>query len=417
MANSKQPLCILPWVHVYTHPSGQLLSCCSGRDTTMGHSNGQMEQALNHPLMKELRRALLNGQWHPNCTMCQEREAMGAKSSRTTANRIMGKFYETVNPIDQEGTLPEPKLLYIDLRLSNLCNFKCRTCNFTNSSAWYEDELALNGQVSLSPPGEDHPILAQKKVIYPNIDFTKLSDQLSFVKRIDFVGGEPFLDPKLPWVLDQLIEKGRTNDVVLNFITNLSLLISGGEAFLSKLSEFRSIHFTVSLDGYGDKAEYIRSGTRWHIIENHLQYLRTQLSHVSFNIHFTYSLLNAFHILDFHRWLTQVREIAPQQFVLNLLVGPEYYRADILPPAMRRDLIDQYKKYNETIPLDSSQRERSSFDSVISFLEKSPHDENSSRDQLKIFFEKNDLLDQRRKEAFENVFPEYQDLRSWTFRS
>lgn len=361
----------------------------------MGKAQDGMVAAMNSPLMKDVRQTILAGRWHSNCEMCKEREAVGVKSSRTTANWFRRDHGDAVATTRADGSLPDPKILYMDLRFSNLCNFKCRSCNFRNSSAWYEDEKALYNEIT-----------SEARVIESGIDMRELKSQLPFVKSIDFVGGEPLMDKAHREVLFWLRDHRRF-DVRLNYITNLSQLKEGGVNFLELWKDFTQLHFTISLDGYGERAEYIRHGTNWNLLIKNFVGLREGLPQATFHVHFTYSLYNAFHMIDFHKWLMS-EGVTPAQFTLNLLVDPRYLRADILPLEYRQKLIAEYEAYNATIPLDGLMIERNTFAGAIRSLKNSPYNDFQ---MLKKFFSFNDFLDQRRGEKFESVFPEYAGLR------
>ena len=73
--------------------------------------------------MQKVRSDLSNGKKISQCTLCWDREDKGFSSMRLEANKEYGMH---------DSTLATPK--YLDLRLSNLCNLKCRMCNPVYSS-------------------------------------------------------------------------------------------------------------------------------------------------------------------------------------------------------------------------------------------------------------------------------------------
>ena len=82
-----------------------------------------IEQAWNSETYRTIRKQLLNGERPEMCERCSEKKMQASSSARQSANKKWCKeddVYEETAPFD---------IRYVDLRLGNLCNLKCRMCN------------------------------------------------------------------------------------------------------------------------------------------------------------------------------------------------------------------------------------------------------------------------------------------------
>ena len=68
-APASKTFCILPWVHVYANPDGNVLPCCVGDyRLPMGNiQNSTLEQTFNNDKFKTMRKNMLQGK---SCKEC-----------------------------------------------------------------------------------------------------------------------------------------------------------------------------------------------------------------------------------------------------------------------------------------------------------------------------------------------------------
>jgi sulfatase maturation enzyme AslB (radical SAM superfamily) len=97
-----------------------------------------------------------------------------------------------------------------------------------------------------------------------NIQGLKNLELISELRKVCFTGGEPFLIKGYYDYLDFLIEHGFHERVELELFTNTSVY---NKLFVDRLLKFPKVEFTMSIDGVGKTAEYIRHGTPWATIE------------------------------------------------------------------------------------------------------------------------------------------------------
>jgi len=141
-ALTSKTFCIYPWIHQYVGPDGEVKPCCIYEPNGPGVGSmkvNTLKEVWNNDNTKQMRLDMLNGIEVSGCSMCNNRVGV-TKVHRDETNELwFEKNKDIVNQTQDDGTLPEHKLRYIDARFNNLCNFKCRTCTPHFSTSWNED--------------------------------------------------------------------------------------------------------------------------------------------------------------------------------------------------------------------------------------------------------------------------------------
>jgi hypothetical protein len=157
----------------------------------------------------------------------------------------------------------------------------------------------------------------------------------------------------------------------------------------------------------GPRAEYIRKGTKWDQIVRNREQMMEKCPDTDFYVSSTVSLYNAHHLVDFHRDWVDRGLIKAQDRNINILQGPERDRIDVLPQALKDEIrakIEEHIRWLE--PQDHLKRAVSGYQGILKFMD------NDRSHLLGEFFRVNNIHDEYRKERFEDVFPEYKDLRN-----
>ncbi len=394
--------CILPWIHLHAFPNGQAYPCCmSESDYPMGnlHTN-TMKEVWNSTEYKQLRTNMMNEVECKECTKCYEREQFGFISTRNDANKNFGHHVDLVDITTADGHLEEFKLRYYDIRFSNLCNFSCRTCGGWFSSSWYNEEIKVFGP-------RNHP---QFMYAGKNKDdmWEQMQEHIPYLEQIYFAGGEPLIMEEHYQILKELIKR-ELFDVRLIYNTNFSKLALKDENVLDLWKLFKNVSIGASLDDSNVRGEYIRKGTEWNDIVANRKSMIEQTPDIDFYVSSTVSLMNVWHLTDFHRDWVELGLIKPQDWNINILQGPDRMRIDVLPTAIKDQIKAKIEAHIEWLrPLDPLTRAIGGFEGIINFM----YQEDRSH-LLAEFFTFTDKLDSNRKEKFEDVFPEYAQLRSY----
>ena len=394
--------CMIPWIHMHAFPDGRAYPCCLGDDRyPIGNfKQDSMESVWNQDAYKTMRKNMLEEKSCKECTKCYEQEQSGFVSMRNSTNKNFGQHIDIVDQTLEDGTYDDFKLRYYDIRFSNLCNFTCRTCGGWFSSSWYAEEEQLYGKRS-------YP-----KIMFAGRTETDMWEQLEphipYLEQIYFAGGEPMMMEEHYRILKELVQREMFN-VKLIYNTNFSRLTLKNDNVLDYWKLFNNVSIGASLDGMGIKAEYIRKGTKWDQIERNREQMMERCPDTDFYISSTVSLYNANHITDFHRDWVDKGFIKPQDWNINILQGPERDRIDVLPDVDKERITEKVTEHIIWLyPQDHLQRATSGYEGMLKFMNAT---DNSHL--LKEFFRVNDIHDDYRKERFEDVFPEYKDLRNY----
>jgi organic radical activating enzyme len=294
------------------------------------------------------------------CDDCYEQESFGFASMRNNSNKNFGQHIAQVADTRADGSLPDFKLHYWDVRFSNICQLKCRSCGSIFSSRWYDDDVKLWG-----------------KELRPRVQFAgrheedvweQMQEHIPHLDQIYFAGGEPLIMEEHNRILKLLIEKGNTN-VRLIYNTNLNELRYKKESVLDLWKHFPNVCVAASLDDMGARAEIIRSGTDWAKVEQNIRDLKAQCPHIDFMISPTLSMMNIWNFTRFHCYMVESGFITAQDFNLNILQGPQDYRIDMLPADIKLKFQADFEAHIAWLePQDSIQRAVGGFRGAIEFM-------------------------------------------------
>jgi len=255
------------------------------------------------------------------------------------------------------------EMTYWDIRFSNLCNLRCRTCGPTFSSQWYQDQTQLAGP-EWARQNRVLNIAGRDK----NDMWEQLIPHLDHVEKIYFAGGEPLLMEEHYNILDELERRGRF-DVKLIYNTNFTEVKLKDRLVFDYWKKFDSVAVGASLDAMGPRGEYIRKGTDWDQIERNREKMLEICPDVDFYISPTLSIMNALHLPDFHRNWADRGFIRPQDLNVNILQDGVQYRIDIATAEYKEILKEKYLAHLEWLrPLDQLNRATVGFESAIKFM-------------------------------------------------
>ena len=397
LLEDSKTFCIYPWIHLHAYPTGEAYPCCHAemKPGVVGNCRtNTLEEIWRDKPMKQLRADMLNETPHAACVRCYEQEESGFFSGRKSANKHHGhhvKKLET-NPFE---------MTYWDIRFSNLCNLKCRSCGHIFSSQWYQDQAKLAG-----PEWKDRNTVLNYAGRTETDMWTQLEPHLDYVEQIYFAGGEPLLMEEHYNILEELVKRGRF-DVRLIYNTNFTHIDLKGRSVFEYWKQFKSVAVGASLDGMGTAGEYIRKGTRWYdVVQNRHRMIAT-CPDVDFYISPTLSILNAWHLPDFHKEWVSAGLICAQDLNVNILQDPIHYRIDIAPTEYKQRLEAKYLTHLDWMSdRDPLQRATQGFRSAIAFMNATDNTQ-----LIDTFWRKTHELDDIRNEKWSDALPELKALK------
>lgn len=386
MSENYKKICSLPWKHLATHPHGGCTLCCIS-DHTNGASrarnfkpdgsaewlslnNNSIDEIMNSDYYKQVRLQMLNGEEPAACKRCYEDERAGLRSKRIEENDryFSNDFHERTN---DDGSI-DVDFEFIELRLGNVCNLRCRTCNPASSTKWYRDHKELENKLLFVTKYGN----VERGTWYDSDTFwDDLLENSKNVKRIYINGGEPTLVKKHFEYLEKLIEVGLNKNIELWYNLNLTNV---DDELLEYWKKFKKCSISASIDDLGENNEYIRTGSDWNVTINNLRKLKS-LGWVELSVVQTVSLYNIENIDKFYEFFTQQENLPihinwvydpsfqqawhledeKKEDILNrcqLVMRPwdyENVKQHLLKPRDENKLI-QFKKFNETLDIISS---------------------------------------------------------------
>jgi organic radical activating enzyme len=325
---------------------------------------------------------------------------------RNSFSKDFGHLVDLIDETQEDGTVEEFKLRYYDVRFSNLCNFRCRTCGPIFSSNWYNDHIKMYGK---KPDVLGRPMDAVEYAGRHKYDmWEQMQEHIPNLEQIYFAGGEPLIMEEHYMILKELVKREMFH-VRLIYNTNFSVFKYKDQDVFEYWKLFDSVSVGASLDAMGSRGEYIRKAQVWGEVEQNRRRMVEICPNVDFYVSSTVSLYNVMHITDFHRDWADRGFVRPQDWNINLCQSPDQDRADVLPQNYKDMVIRKIEKHLEWLePLDSISRATGGYRGIINFLNQ--HDNSH---HLAKFFVDNDVMDVVRNEKFEDVFTEYSELRSY----
>lgn len=345
-AGESPSLCVMPWIHALVQPSGLVKPCAAAgvpppeERAALSVRERSLTEIFDAPHLRRMREQMLGGEWPDSCGACRQRLETGAPSPRDAYNAAYAAHFQRLREGAEQLV---PRIRSLDLRISNLCSFKCRMCSGASSSGWHGEHAEIHPGLEV-PPG----VVGLHDV--PGF-WTHLREAIvPHVEELHLGGGEPLMTREHYALLDLLVAAGRT-DVALRYETNLSQLSFEQRDVTALWRRFPRVHVVMSLDGVGPLGEYVRHGldfARWCA---NVELLKRAAPHVQRSLQF---VVSAYNVLDFQKHYDTIVacEFVPQDRIgLALLEWPAYLGVQVLHPVLKEQARRKLLAMAETDPL------------------------------------------------------------------
>lgn len=326
-------ICMHPWVG-FTYTMKNTIRPCCRFPTNSEFSSQDREEAF-----KDIRIKMLNGEQIPECKKCYEEEKSGLYSERNYINNAIGMTPLSSINLD-ENCLP---LEFLEFSLDNVCNFECVMCDSRFSSKSYRRDEMLHNH------SEIKGMKPHKSSNKTRLDLLKSQNiDLSNLKQLKLLGGEPFISPAFIDFLKYLDSNSNLNDIYLQVVTNCSTQLS--DEALYYMNQFKCVMLSGSFDGIPSHHEYQRVHSNFEDnINNLIEYEKKikNIDHIVIQQTFTTLNLNGFS--DSFAWYNSYNENwvnrwSYDEYTFSFLDAPDWYEEWIL---------SQLKDYNTEIALNN----------------------------------------------------------------
>ena len=393
--------CVLPWVSLEASPIGTVRPCCLADDELIDNSGKKFSlltanfaDIQNSNSMQVLREQFLAGKQPQTCRKCWMEERSGRISKRMhTLDRMkhMG--------ISGEWTRDAKPLMFLDLKLGNICNLKCRICGSWSSSQFATEEI------NDAPPAEKKNTYAYQMLragAWPRENETfwdQIDLALNDIRYIEFTGGEPFMIDEHFDMLQGIVDRGIAHQVEIHYNTNGTQWPERGPNIWR---HFKTVEVAFSIDDIGARFEYQRTNADWAVVLDTItsfQYLRSQLPNLRLQCCSTVNVFNVRYIDQLAHW------IALQQFDFmywNIMHDAWYFSIATLPDSAKVSITEHLRS------ADVPPQYCGEFDRIIDFM-----NNGASTDGFMTLMKIRDL-DRKRQQNLRDVAPELADIISYS---
>lgn len=341
--------CCLPWIHLATHPDGGTTLCCisdhrNGTSrarnlnptTFLNLNDSSIDSMMNNDYFKEVRLQMLEGKIPNACQRCFNEESNNVRSKRVEENSKFNFTEDVARAITSaDGRIPV-NFKFIELRLGNLCNLRCVTCNPNSSSKWILPYQKLQSELTFVTHYD-------RKI---NCSWTESdefwSDLFEHSENLELIyvnGGEPTLVEKHWKYLEELIARGYNERITLWYNINLTNL---PDKLIELWKQFKKVQITCSIDDLYGRNDYIRAGSNFDTIIANLDKLQN-LACFDVSVCQTISWLNIYYINEFNKFMRD----RGLHVHLNFVYDPEFLSLKVLPQDIKDKLLSSYSDLNE----------------------------------------------------------------------
>ena len=336
--------------------------------------------------MRELRTGFLAGQRPKTCRKCWNEEDAGRTSKRM---HTLDRLKHTLQ--DEQWNSDAKPLMFLDLKLGNICNLKCRICGSWSSSQFAGEEISFMPRVEQK---SSHAYKMLRAGAWPKENdhfWTQIDTVLSDIRYIEFTGGEPFMIDQHFDMLQGIVDRGIAHQVEIHYNTNGTLFPDRGPDIWKY---FKTVEIAVSVDDIGSRFEYQRSNASWGTVKeniNRFRIMREHMSNLQLQCCTTVNVFNVRYLDEVALW------IALQDFDFvywNMMHDAWYFSISRLPADAKQQIADHLST------CDTLDQFREEFGRIIDFMIRG---ESSNGEET---LQQIRRLDQRRQQDLRKTAPE-----------
>ena len=390
--------CVLPWISLETSPVGTVRPCCLAEEEIVDDQGAKFDLNTarfagiqNSAYMQDLRQQFLDAKQPQTCRKCWREERSGRTSKRMhTLDRLKHMIP------DQHWTADAKPLMFLDLKLGNICNLKCRICGSWSSSTFATEELAnLGAEEDRKSNHHYHMLRAgawprENHTFWSEIEL--VSDQIRY---IEFTGGEPFMIQEHFDMLQGLVDRGLAGQIEIHYNTNGTQWPERGPDIWP---HFKTVEIAFSVDDIGERFEYQRSNAVWsEVLANLDRFRDLRRAHTNIRLQCcsTVNVFNVFYLEELAHWIDQ----QSFDFVYwNMMHEAYYFCINTLPESAKQVLTKRLR----SAPVSS--RHRAEFARITDFM-----NNGASLDGFILRMRVADL-DRKRQQNLADVEPKFAQL-------
>ena len=353
-----EKFCVLPWISLETSPIGTVRPCCLAEDEIKDELGNKykliatdLDTIHNSEYMQRLRQEFLDGEQPQTCRKCWNEERAGRTSKRMhTLDRLKHIVKHT------EWTSDAKPLIFIDFKLGNICNLKCRICGSWSSSQYAAEEVKFEGKDSFHYQMlKDGAWPRENQTFWDN-----LTPLMKDVRYMEFTGGEPFMIQEHFDLLQRLVESGVAKNIEIHYNTNGTKYPEHAEDIWK---HFKTVEIAFSIDDLNERFEYQRANAIWTEVNKNIKRfkdLKQRLKGiVQLQICSTVNVFNVMYLEGLANWIDE----QDFDFVYwNMLHEAYYHSVGTLPDKAKKLAVSRLNSANV------SEKHKQEFERIIDFI-------------------------------------------------
>jgi len=330
---------------VHISPEGHIKPCCYFKNLGPHWKYWQVDSNIYN--INSLDDIVDSYEWNnfvspnPHCEYCIIEEASNIPSLRQYWN-------ETISSDTN-------KLQHLELALDFTCNMMCRMCGPRQSSKWNSSPVLKNMKEEVGVAEADADIYIKtkgSKEYTKNVKRILSNSDLSDLKEVKLVGGEPLYSKNLPWFINLLKKQEHWKDIKIIIITNGSILPSK-----DLFEGFNCVEIDVSIDSIGNLATATRMKVPWETVDANI---REMIKLYEVHIHTTVSLLNCNQMQPLINYRHNLN-ISPIDHTFSMLHGPKHLLLNLIPKEHRDKWITTHPRVNHMLEMEHQENPPESY--------------------------------------------------------
>jgi organic radical activating enzyme len=353
-------ICPLPFMKIYNNMDAAAYTpCCWSNhweDTEHNIANTLPVSHFTGEVFNRIRKEMLSGKrtdfLKEYCNTCWMREEEFGYSPRIEFNNFIEP--DVYKNFDSAGNLINNDERFIQVGINvygNHCNLECYECLPDNSSSRCSvmdkiNDPILNQEFYYEPHLRKRPKISKEH--FKNIvkEIVQYADK---IRSIDVVGGEPMLMKDHFYLLDNLIESGKSKNIEINYTSNMTLMTL--QKMKKYFDNFCNIRIQWSIDALKERNYWLRYPTNWEQTVKNCNEVRDYLiknGKGSIQGTITPSLFNITSLKETYDWLLINDYAVIDQMPMNVIDNPKFLSPQHLPQKLKEKIASQILKISKS---------------------------------------------------------------------
>lgn len=324
--NTGKGFCLAKWQQVTMHLGTGMTHSChhpTAHNIPVAELENNPSALHNTEFKKEQRRKMLNGERPDECDYCwrmEDNDELSDRQFKSMEPWALPYHDDIIAKTGDENVFPS----YLEVSFSNACNMKCTYCGPESSSKWVDD-IKTHGPIKLLEGFEDEQ---WSHGWQPNIDTLNIKNNehnpyteafwkwwpeaSKHLKVFRITGGEPLMNKNTFSTMDWFIDNPNP-DLEFNINSNLSVPDKLWDKFIERLvllkdsDNIKKMTIYTSVDGWGKRAEYARTGLDFDLFKTRYEQL-VSMGNIRCVIMCTYNIFSVTSYQKILEWQITLRE-------------------------------------------------------------------------------------------------------------